>query len=322
MQSIDGIIHSPPGTDVDGSPAEYPNVRALVRAGVGFDGLNLEAWGRNGTAVFNVPDYGTSEVADHAIALMLALTRGVITYHDAIRADPATGWTQGIAPAVRRLRDAVFGVVGLGRIGLAAATRARAFGMRIAFHDPYLPSGMEIAVGAQRCASLHELMAISDVVSVHAPANEETRGLIGAASVGACQARSRPDQHGARLDRRSRRASRCPEDAADHGRGAGRPADEPADPTHPLIAAWRAVRTGSNGRLASRPHAAFYSPASVIDMRVKSVETVLRHLRTRRSLQLRQQGVSGAPPGVIREGSTGSGTIPGVPAGASEIGEP
>ena len=77
--SIDGIIHSPPGTDVDGSPSEYPNVKALVRAGVGFDGLNLEAWGRNGTAVFNVPDYATSEVADHAIALMLALTRGVIT---------------------------------------------------------------------------------------------------------------------------------------------------------------------------------------------------------------------------------------------------
>ena len=75
------------------------------------------------SAVFNVPDYGTSEVADHAIALMLALTRGVITYNDAIRADPATGWTQGIAPAVRRLRDAVFGIVGLGRIGLAAANR-------------------------------------------------------------------------------------------------------------------------------------------------------------------------------------------------------
>ena len=87
-KTIDGIIHSPPNTDVDGSPADYPNVRALVRAGVGFDGVDIKVWGQHGTAVFNVPDYGTSEVADHAIGLMLALTRGIITYHDAIRADP------------------------------------------------------------------------------------------------------------------------------------------------------------------------------------------------------------------------------------------
>ncbi len=70
--------------------------------------------------------------------------------------------------------------MGLGRIGLAAATRARAFGMQITFHDPCLPSGMEIAVRARRCSSLPELVGISDVISVHAPASEETRGLIGA----------------------------------------------------------------------------------------------------------------------------------------------
>ena len=113
--------------------------------------------------MFNVPDYGTSEVADHAIALMLALTRGTATYHDALRADPGADWRHAAAPVVRRLRDAVFGIVGLGRIGLAAAMRARGFGMRIAFYDPYLSSGMEIAVGAQRCATLGELMAVSDV---------------------------------------------------------------------------------------------------------------------------------------------------------------
>ena len=177
--SADGIIHFPPNTTVDGDPDEYPNVRGLVRCGVGFDNIDLATWGGKGVAVFNVPDYGTSEVADHAIALMLALARGTSTYHDAIRSDPAAGWNHKAAPAVRRLRDAVFGVVGLGRIGLAAANRAKGFGMRVAFYDPYLPFGMEIAVGAQRCASLENLMAIADVLSVHAPANEETRDLIG-----------------------------------------------------------------------------------------------------------------------------------------------
>ncbi|WP_262268802.1 C-terminal binding protein [Microvirga yunnanensis] len=278
--SIDGIIHSPPGTDVDGRPSDYPNARALVRSGVGYDGLDLEAWGRNGTAVFNVPDYGTSEVADHAIGLMLALTRGVVTYNDAIRADPATGWTQGIAPAVRRLRDAVFGIVGLGRIGLAAAMRARSFGMRIAFYDPYLPSGMEIAVGAQRCASLHELMAISDVVSIHAPSSEATRGLIGAEAL----AHAKPGLILINTARGSIVDLDALHDALRTGRimaaGLDVLSKEPADPAHPLIDAWRRRDEWLSGRLVLTPHAAFYSPSSVIDMRVKSMETVLRHLRS------------------------------------------
>jgi len=279
-ETIDGIIHSPPNTDVDGSPTDFPNVRALVRAGVGFDGVDIKAWGRNGTAVFNVPDYGTSEVADHAIGLMLALTRGVITYHDAIRTNPAKGWAHGIAPVVRRLRDAVFGVVGLGRIGLGAATRARAFGMQIAFHDPYLPSGMEIAVGARRCSSLRELMTISDVISVHAPATEETHGLIGAEAL----AHAKPElvlintARGSIVDLealyQALKARRI------WAAGLDVLPNEPADPSHPLVAAWRNGEEWIAGRLALTPHAAFYSPASLVDMRVKSVETILRHLRT------------------------------------------
>ena len=279
-KTIDGIIHSPPNTDVDGSPADYPNVRALVRAGVGFDGVDIKVWGQHGTAVFNVPDYGTSEVADHAIGLMLALTRGIITYHDAIRADPAKGWTQGIAPIVCRLREAVFGVVGLGRIGLGAATRARAFGMQIAFHDPYLPSGMEITVGARRCSTLHELMTISDVISVHAPATEETHGLIGTEAL----AHAKPNL----VLINTARGSIVDLDALYHALKTRRIGAagldvlqrEPAYRSHPLIAAWRSGEDWIAGRLALTPHAAFYSPASLVDMRVKSIHTIVRYLRT------------------------------------------
>ena len=122
MSAGDGlIVYSPRNTFPDGEPAHYPKVRALLRSGVGFDKLDLKAWGARGVPVFNVPDYGTSEVADHAIALMLSLVRGTATYNDAIRADPAGNWRAPIAPVVRRLRGQVFGVVGLGRIGLAAA---------------------------------------------------------------------------------------------------------------------------------------------------------------------------------------------------------
>jgi D-3-phosphoglycerate dehydrogenase/C-terminal binding protein len=271
----DAIIHFAANATIDGAPPDYPRVRAVLRSGVGFDTLDLAAWGKRGVPVFNVPDYGTSEVADHALALMLALTRGTSHYHDAIRSDAKDSWVQAKAPVVRRLRGSVFGVVGLGRIGLAAATRARAFGMEIAFHDPYLPSGMEIAVGARRMKSLADLMAVSDVLSVHAPANEETRGLIGAAALAA----ARPGlvlintARGAIVDLdalhealKSRRVAAAGLDVLPK---------EPADPKHPLIAAWRRREPWIEGRLTLSPHAAFYSPAAVKDMRRFGVATIL-----------------------------------------------
>src|SRR4029077_8487555 len=97
--------------------------------------------------VCNVPDYGTTEVADQAIALMLALTRGTAIFHDALRTDPRGGWKPRAAPLALRLRGATFGVLGLGRIGLAAAKRAEGFGMKIVFLDSHQPSGFQLAPG-------------------------------------------------------------------------------------------------------------------------------------------------------------------------------
>lgn len=276
--TAEGVIHYPPNTTLDGSPDDYPRLRALVRCGVGFDAIDLAAWGRHGVAVFNVPDYGTSEVADHAIALMLALTRGTSTYHDGLRSDPGVGWNHRAAPVVRRLRDATFGVVGLGRIGLAAALRARGFGMQIAFYDPYLPSGMEIAVGARRCRTIEELMGASDVVSLHAPASDETRGMIGADALRA----ARPGLVLVNTARGSLVDLDALHDAMKAGHVAGAALDvlptEPADPRQRLIAAWRNRESWLEGRFTLSPHAAFYSPASLQDMRTKGLETLVRFL--------------------------------------------
>lgn len=271
----DAVIHFYANTNIDGSPDEYTNVRAVMRSGVGFDNLDIKAWGARGVPVFNVPDYGTSEVADHAIALMLSLTRGTATYNEAIRDDPAANWRHAKAPVVRRLRDLTFGVVGLGRIGLAAALRARAFGMQLAVYDPFLPSGTEIAVGAKRYRTLEDLMATSDVVSIHAPSSEETRGLVNAKALAA----SKPGlilintARGAVVDLDALH------DAMKSGKVAAAGLDvlpkEPADPSHRLIAAWRAREEWIEGRLVISPHAAFYSPPSVIDLRSFGVRTIL-----------------------------------------------
>ena len=138
--------------------------------------------------VCNVPDYGTTEVADHAIALMLSLRRGIATY-DAGPDRRSEGRLELRRGAAGRAvcKGATFGVVGLGRIGLAAARRAAAFDMRVVFYDPYLLNGVDLATGYERVDSLAALAAISDVLSIHAPLTDETRGMIGAACFAAAK---------------------------------------------------------------------------------------------------------------------------------------
>jgi D-3-phosphoglycerate dehydrogenase/C-terminal binding protein len=271
----DGVVHYSAVEKLQMPPAAFKRCRIVVRSGVGFDNVDLAGWGRRGVPVCNVPDYGTSEVADHAIALMLALARGTATYQEAVRTDPAGGWRFAAAPAVRRLRGAVFGVVGLGRIGLAAALRARAFGMDVAFHDPYLPSGAEIAVGMRRMKTLASLMAVADVLSVHAPLSAETQGMIGAKAL----ARAKPGMIVINTARGPIVDLAALHRALKSGRVSAAGLDvlerEPADAEHPLIAAWHRRESWLDGRLVITPHAAFYSPASIQDLRTKSLTTVL-----------------------------------------------
>lgn len=156
--------------------AKMKNCRAIIRNGVGFDSVDIAAAAKAGIPVCNVPDYGTEEVADHAIALTLALYRQLFPLDAEAK---RLGWKIEVSAKMRRLRTQTFGVVGLGRIGTATALRAKAFGFRVVFFDPYVPVGMHKAVGVERVGSLDEFLKISDTVSVHCPLSAETRGLIG-----------------------------------------------------------------------------------------------------------------------------------------------
>jgi phosphoglycerate dehydrogenase-like enzyme len=150
--------------------------RAIIRNGVGYDTVDLDAASERGIAVCNVPDYGTEEVADHALALILALYRQLFPLDAEAK---RLGWRIGCQSRMRRLRTQVLGIVGLGRIGTATALRAKAFGFRVVFFDPYVPRGIHKAVGVERVDSLEELLRVADVVSIHCPLTAETRGFIG-----------------------------------------------------------------------------------------------------------------------------------------------
>ncbi len=256
--------------------------RVIVRNGVGFDNCDLQACGEAGIPVCNVPDYGTTEVADTAIAMMLAFARGTAIYDAALRENPAANWTHTHNVTARRLRGATFGVIGMGRIGTAAALRARAFGMEVAFYDPQLPTGAELAFGFRRAAKLADLLGAADVVSIHAPLTTETHRMIDAASIammkpGICVISTA-------------RGPICDTAALLEGLKSNRIGSvgldvlpvEPATLDDPLVAAWRENAAWIRGRVLLGPHSGFYSPDGLVDLRTKAAQTAHLYLSENR----------------------------------------
>jgi C-terminal binding protein len=176
---------------------------------------------------------------------------------------------------VRRLSSLVVGIVGLGRIGTAAALRFKAFGCRIVFFDPYLPNGIDLALGLSRAATLSDLLRQSDILSLHVPLTRETRGMISADEIallpqGAVIVNT---ARGPVLDLAAVEAG------LRTGRLAGAgldviPVEPPVEPVPELLRAYRARESWLEGRLVVTPHSAFASPEAYEDIKRKSAETM------------------------------------------------
>lgn len=275
----DGIVTYRGTAAVMAALPKLQRARIVVRGGVGFDGLDLKSLGERSIAVCTVPDYGTTEVADHAIGMMLAMRRGLDRYDSLMRSDPAGKWRYLESPCIDRLRGRTFGVFGLGRIGLAAARRASGFDMNVMFYDPHLPDGVDLSTGYKRVTTSEELFETADTVSIHSPHTDETRGAINANLL----SRMKP---GALVINTARGPIVNLDDmyeALKAGTPTGAALDvlpvEPADTSHPLVKAYMAREEWLEGRLMITPHAAFYSPPGLHDLRSKAVATVAQRLR-------------------------------------------
>jgi C-terminal binding protein len=259
--------------------ARFPRLKVVVRMGVGYDRLDRAACAARGITVCNVPDYGTMEVADHAIALTLALRRGIALHHDLQRADPPAPWRYVDSPLIRRLGVQGFGIVGLGRIGTAVALRAKALGFAVRFFDPHLPNGWDRALGIARARTLEDLLRGADVLSIHVPDTRTTRGLIGAAELALLP----QDAVVVNTARGSSLDIDALEAALRSGRLAGAgldviPQEPPADPVPGLLAAYRRREAWLQGRVIVTPHSAFHTPEAWQDIRRKSAETMRDNL--------------------------------------------
>lgn len=251
--------------------------KVIVRPGVGYDAIDTVAARERGIPVCNVPDYGTEEVADSAMAMVLSLTRA--THFLNHREQRGIGdWTIAQAVPVPRLRGRVFGIIGCGRIGTAVALRAKSFGFDVAFYDPGVPDGLDKALGIRRVDSQEELLRQSHVLTAHCPLTPSTEMMIGAAEIaqlpkGACLVNT---SRGAVVD------ADAVVDALASGHLAGAGIDvlqhePPAADSH-VLTAWRNPDHPAHDRLILNPHTAYYCDEGEEEFRVKGSQEVRRAL--------------------------------------------
>jgi phosphoglycerate dehydrogenase-like enzyme len=239
--------------------------KVIVRAGVGYNNVDLPAAGRRGIAVCNVPDYGTEEVADHAMMLLLGVARHLrIQDHD-MRSGT---WDYLAGRETPRLRGKTLGIIGCGRIGSAMALRAKAFGLDVVFYDPNIPPGLDKALGIRREFQLEPLLEQSHFVSLHCYLDDRSRHLIDSKALSRMPAGSIliNTARGPVVDQEALI------EALESGHLLGAGIDvferEPLDDE----------RLRNHPRVILTPHSAFYSKEGFIELRTKAAEEVRRVL--------------------------------------------
>ncbi|HBU37029.1 MAG TPA: phosphoglycerate dehydrogenase [Planctomycetaceae bacterium] len=154
-------------------------LRAIVRAGVGTDNIDKQAATRQGIVVMNTPAGNTVSTAEHAFTLLLALSRNVAPADASLREHR---WDRSKYMGVQ-LAGKTLGIVGMGRIGQAVASRARAFDMRVVVYDPFLAAERAGELGVELFGSVREMLPELDYLTVHTPLTDDTRHLIGKAEL-------------------------------------------------------------------------------------------------------------------------------------------
>ncbi len=264
---------------IDGTYMDrYPDLKAIIRYGVGTENIDFDAAAQRGLVVCNTPDYGVDEVALTAISFLLYFDRAIATYDLKARRHTQGSW-QNTEKHLRRAGHSTVGCIGAGRIGSAFLLKARALGFNTVLYDPYKPSGYEKVLSAERVYSLEELLSVSDYVSIHVVLTEETAGMVDGAFI----EQMKP---GAILINTSRGQVFDGLDFLVEPLRSGRIGGVALDvlPQEPpgkgvLIDAWRGEESWVRGRVLINPHTGYYSQQAFQEMRTKAAQNALRILQ-------------------------------------------
>jgi len=254
------------------------NLKAVIRYGVGYDSLDLSYLKSRGIIACNTPDYGTEEVADTAIAMILNIARGISRYDFLCRYYSDSRWQENTLQCLKRNSDLTVGIIGAGRIGGSVVQRANSLRFKTVFYDKYKERGYEKLLGTTRVESIDELLKISDIVTIHVPLTEETHGLVddiflskmkkGASLVNTARGKIVKDVDVFFNPLKSGYLSCVALDVLP---------EEPPKETY-LIQAWKNRETWLDGRFLINPHTAYYSQRAFFEMRQKAAENALRVL--------------------------------------------
>ncbi|WP_182112176.1 MULTISPECIES: C-terminal binding protein [unclassified Actinotalea] len=259
-----------------------PRLKAIGRYGVGVDSVDVAAATERGIAVCNVPDYGTESVSDHAIGMALAAARGIPRLDRGMRAG---SFDLAVIRPAYQTRGRVFGVVGMGLIGTATARKAAGLGYEVIGYDVAAEPGAATFHGFPS-VSLDELLERSQVVSLHTPLDETTRGMIGAAEL----ARMRTDAILVNTSRGGVVDTAALVEALRTGSIRAAAIDvhetEPLPVGHPLMDLDSVVLT---------PHLAWYSEESYVELKRRTVANVIDVCAGRAPRNVVNPEVLGAP---------------------------
>lgn len=239
--------------------------KIIVRTGIGYNNIDMDAASRRGIMVANVPDYCQGEVADHTMALLMTLVRKVVFLNSKLK---ERNWSFIEAKPIPRLAETTLGLYGCGSIAQAVAKRAQAFGITVQGFDPYLPDVVFATLGIRKVEA-ETLFASSDFISLHAPLTPETRHVVNLDTM-------RTMKKTAVIINTARGPLINSDDvytALKEGiiAGVGLDVLETEPPTFPL-----ALSELENAIIT--PHAAYYSDASEPELRRKATEEVIRTL--------------------------------------------
>lgn len=264
------------GKDADALIAQYAPItryvierlskcKVLGRYGIGVDNIDVAAATFRGIAVVNVPSYCEEEVSEHTLAFLLAWVRRVPHYKEEVRRGI---WDWKTGRPIYRLQGKTLGLLGFGKIARLVARKAKAFGLTVIAHDPYLADEVFAQEGVER-VEFDELLARSDFLSIHVPLTESTRHLIDEEAL----AKMKPTACLINTSRGGVIDERALIQALQAGRIAGACLDvtdqEPPDPQNPLLELEQVLIS---------PHVAWYSEESQIELRRKIARDVGRAL--------------------------------------------
>jgi D-3-phosphoglycerate dehydrogenase len=266
---------------------KLPNLKALVRYGVGYDVFqDLEYIKSKGIYASNTPDYGTDEVSDTAIAMIMNIARGITRYDYQCREYDDGSWQTNTLKYIKRTSDYKLGVIGAGRIGGSVLLKANALRFQTSFYDPYLSSGTEKMLGAKRFDELDELLKTCDIISINAPLNKQTNAMIDEEFI----SKMKP---GSSLVNTARGAIVKDLDVFYEPLKSGHLNCVSLDvlPSEPpqsckIIEAWKAKEKWLDGRFIINPHSAFYSDKAYFEMRQKAALNVKRVLDGKKPINI------------------------------------